>query len=342
MEHQLPPLNALRAFEAAARHLSVKNAADELCVTPGAVSQLLKTLEQHLGVPLFRRVNRGIFLTDAGQAYLPPVRNAFRQISDATQKVAVPAETGLLTVSATPFFASAWLVPRLKSFQDAHPDIDLQLQTGHALADFSRDGVDVAIRHGMGQYPGLASQRVLTVEMVAVAAPALVAERGKPKKPADLLHWPRVNDAERKGWRAWFEAQGVQDAGPARGPSFDDAGLLLKAVLAGQGAALLPAAMMAPDIAEGRLVALSRASWLEDFAYYLVCPEAGRDRPKVSAFRDWLLETAQESRARPSSSGSRKRASPTVAGQNTKREPMRSPVPKPISKPAPKSAPKPR
>ncbi|RSZ33222.1 MULTISPECIES: transcriptional regulator GcvA [unclassified Variovorax] len=312
MEHQLPPLNALRAFEAAARHLSVKNAADELCVTPGAVSQLVKTLELHLGVQLFRRVNRGIFLTDAGQAYLPPVRNAFRQISDATQKVAVPPQTGLLTVSATPFFASAWLVPRLKSFQDAHPDIDLQVLTSNALADFSRDGVDVAIRHGMGQYPGLASQRVLTVEMVPVAAPALVAGHGKPKQPADLLRWPRVNDADRKGWRLWFEAQGIDDAGPARGPSFGDTSLLLQAVLAGQGAALLPAAMMASEIAQGRLVQLSNVTWLEDFAYYLVCPEASRDWPKVVAFRDWLLDAVREKGA---SSGSRKRASPTVAGQ---------------------------
>jgi LysR family glycine cleavage system transcriptional activator len=326
MEHQLPPLNALRAFEATARHLSVKNAADELCVTPGAVSQLVKTLELHLGVQLFRRVNRGVFLTDAGQAYLPPVRNAFRQISDATQKVAVPAETGLLTVSATPFFASAWLVPRLKSFQDAHPDIDLQVLTSNALADFSRDGVDVAIRHGMGQYPGLASQRVLTVEMVPVAAPALVVEYGKPKKPADLLQWPRVNDADRKGWRLWFEAQGIEDAGPARGPSFDDAGLLLQAVLAGQGAALLPAAMMAPEIARGRLVQLSKATWLEDFAYYLVCPEGSRDRPKVAAFRDWLLGAVRQKSA---SSGSRKRASSTVAGQAVAPPPRRRAVPKP-------------
>jgi LysR family glycine cleavage system transcriptional activator len=304
----------------------VKNAADELCVTPGAVSQLVKTLELHLGVQLFRRVNRGVFLTDAGQAYLPPVRNAFRQISDATQKVAVPAETGLLTVSATPFFASAWLVPRLKSFQDAHPDIDLQVLTSNALADFSRDGVDVAIRHGMGQYPGLASQRVLTVEMVPVAAPALVVEHGKPKKPADLLRWPRVNDADRKGWRLWFEAQGIEDAGPARGPSFDDAGLLLQAALAGQGAALLPAAMMAPEIAQGRLVQLSKVTWLEDFAYYLVCPEGSRDRPKVAAFRDWLLGAVRQKSA---SSGSRKRASSTVAGQAVPPPLRRRAVPKP-------------
>jgi LysR family glycine cleavage system transcriptional activator len=319
MEHQLPPLNALRAFEATARHLSVKNAADELCVTPGAVSQLIKTLEVHLGVALFRRVNRGIFLSDVGQAYLPPVRNAFRQISDATRRAAVPADTGLLTVSATPFFASAWLVPRLKSFQDAHPDIDLQVMTSHALADFSRDGVDVAIRHGLGRYSGLSSRRVLTVEVVPVAAPALVEQLGMPAAPAELVRWPRVNDAERKGWALWFRAQGIADTGPARGPSFDDAGLLLKAVLTGQGAALLPAAVVADDIAQGHLVQLCGAAWLEDFAYYLVYPEGSEERPKVAAFRDWLLEAARniprKGAAERSSSGGRKRSSLTVAGK---------------------------
>ena len=296
-EHQLPPLNALRAFEATARHLSIKNAADELSVTPGAVSQLVKTLELHLGVDLFRRVNRGIFLTDAGQAYLPPVRNAFRQISDATRRVAVPPETGILTVSATPFFASAWLVPRLKSFQDAYPDIDLQVSTSNTLADFSRGVVDVAIRHGLGRYPELSSQRVLTVEIVPVAAPALVHSLGMPAVPADLARWPRVNDAERKGWAMWFQAHGCADTGPARGASFDDAGLLLKAVLAGQGAGLLPEALVADDLAEGRLLQLSEATWLEDFAYYLVYPEDSGHRPKVAAFRTWLLDAAGSDQA---------------------------------------------
>src|SRR5690242_16079778 len=176
--HRLPPLNALRAFEATARHLSVKNAAEELCVTPGAVSQMLKALELHLGVKLFHRVNRGIFLTDAGRGYLPPVRNAFRQIADASRRVATAAETGVLTVSVTPFFAAAWLVPRLKRFQDAHPEIDLQVVTSNAPADFSRDGVDLAVRHGLGRYPGLCSDRVVAVEIVPVAAPALAARLG--------------------------------------------------------------------------------------------------------------------------------------------------------------------
>ena len=206
IEHRLPPLNALRAFEAAARHLSVKHAANELCVTPGAVSQMLKMLEAHLGVTLFRRVNRGIFLTDAGQAYLPPVRNAFRQIAEATRRVTVADDTGILTVSVTPFFASAWLVPRLQAFQDAHPEIDLQLVTGNALADFVRDGVDVAVRHGLGRYPDLSSERVLTVEIVPVAAPALVARLGAPPEPVALTRWPLVHDFERKAWQRWFQA----------------------------------------------------------------------------------------------------------------------------------------
>jgi LysR family glycine cleavage system transcriptional activator len=303
---KLPPLNALRAFEAAARHLSVKNAAEELCVTPGAVSQMLKVLELHLGVTLFRRVNRGILLTDAGQAYLPPVRNAFRQIAEATTRVTGSADSGALTASATPFFASAWLVPRLKAFQDAHPDIDIRVTTSNALVDFARDGVDVAIRHGMGRYPGLSSDRVVAVAVVPVAAPALVARLGAPTAPGALTRWPHVHDAERKGWHRWFQSQGIDEIGPPRGSSFDDAGLLLQAVLVGQGAGLLPSALVAREIAQGRLVQLADAVRLDDFAYYLVCPEGSRERPKVAAFRTWILDVAART-------GSETMADPGVA-----------------------------
>jgi LysR family glycine cleavage system transcriptional activator len=289
---RLPPLNALRAFEATARHLSVKNAADELCVTPGAVSQMLKALELHLGVKLFQRVNRGIFLTDAGQDYLPPIRNAFRQIVEATRRIAASADTRILTVSVTPSFAAAWLVPRLKDFQDAYPDIDLQVISSKALVDFSRDGVDVAVRHGLGQYPGLRSERIFAVELVPVAAPALAARLGAPAAAAELTRWPHVHDGERKDWHLWFQAQGIDEIGPPRGPAFDDASLLLKAVVAGQGAGLLPAAMAARDLAEGRLVKLADVVWPEAYAYYLVYPEVSREPPKVTAFRTWILSAA--------------------------------------------------
>jgi len=286
---RLPPLNALKAFEAAARHLSVKAAAEELSVTPGAVSQMLKTLELHLGRQLFDRVNRGIVLTEAGRNYLPPVRNAFRQIAEASRRVAAEEETGALTVSTTPFFASAWLVPRLGSFRAAHPEIDLRILTGNGIADFTRDGVDVAIRHGLGRYPGLKSDHVLAVAMIPVAAPSLVARLGQPASPADLLHWPLVQDADRKGWALWFEAQGLADTGPTRGPSFDDPGLLLRAIIAGQGAGLLPDAMVETDVREGRLVRLAEPKEIEVFAYYLVYPELAQGRAKIQAFRDWIL-----------------------------------------------------
>lgn len=290
--NRLPPLNALKAFEAAARHLSVKAAAAELSVTPGAVSQMLKTLELHLGRRLFDRVNRGIVLTEAGRNYLPPVRNAFRQIAEASRRVAAEEETGVLTVSTTPFFASAWLVPRLGSFRAAYPDIDLRILTSNGLADFTRDGVDVAIRHGLGRYPGLKSEHVVAVAMIPVAAPALVARLGKPENPADLLAWPLVQDADRKGWALWFEALGLTDSGPTRGPSFDDPGLLLRALIAGQGAGLLPDAMVDQDVREGRLVRLAEAKEIEVFAYYLVYPELAQGRAKIQAFSSWILDAA--------------------------------------------------
>ncbi|MCP1832623.1 LysR family glycine cleavage system transcriptional activator [Bradyrhizobium sp. USDA 4532] len=297
MESRLPPLNALKAFESAARHLSVKLAAEELCVTPGAVSQMLKTLEADLGVKLFKRVPRGIYLTDAGRDYLPSIRNAFRQIADASRRVAASVDVGTLTVSVTPFFASAWLVPRMASFQDAHPEIDLQIVTSNTVVDFSRSGVDVAVRHGLGRYPGLRSDRVVTVEMVAVASPSLVERLGRPASPGELAGWPQVHDADRKGWSLWFQANGIAEVRTPHGPSFDDSGLLLKAVLTGQGAGLLPAAMVANEIASGELVQLLETAHLEEFAYYLVCPDNRQSLPKIAAFREWILGPEAQSAA---------------------------------------------
>ncbi|WP_428699585.1 transcriptional regulator GcvA [Stappia sp.] len=288
---KFPPLNALRAFEASARHLSVKHAAAELCVTPGAVSQMLKVLELHLGTKLFHRINRGILLTEEGQAYLPPIRNAFRQIAEATQRIAGEADT-TLTVSVTPFFALTWLVPRLKKFQDAYPDIDLRVLTTGALANFSHDGVDVAVRHGLGLYPGLCSHRILTVEVVPVVAPSLLAERGRPTATASLASWPLVHDAERKAWHLWFQSQSIEETVPSRGSSFDDAGLLLKAVIGGQGVGLLPAALIETELADGRLVQLADSILLDAFAYYLVYPKGNGSRTKIDAFRSWMLNEA--------------------------------------------------
>jgi LysR family transcriptional regulator, glycine cleavage system transcriptional activator len=292
IRRRLPPLNALRAFESAARHLSVKSAAAELCVTPGAVSQMLRNLEADIGVKLFERVNRGIRLTPAGREYLPPIRNAFRQIAEASKKVKRLGDGGILTVSTSPFFASAWLVPRMNSFQAVHPDIDLRILTSNAPVDFSQDGVDVAVRHGGGSYPGLRSYLAVSVEMVAVAAPSLVDRLGMPTHMNELTFWPHVHDADRAGWSLWFRAQGIEQFDVPKGASFDDAGLLLGAAFEGHGAALLPDAMVAPHVDAGRLVRLSRPSPMETFAYYLVYPNESHDDARISAFRTWLLSMA--------------------------------------------------
>lgn len=198
-------------------------------------------------------------------------------------------------MSVTPFFASAWLVPRMASFQGAHPEIDLQIVTSNTLVDFSRNGIDVAVRHGLGRYPGLRSDRVVTVEMVAVASPSLVARLGRPTSPGELPGWPQVHDADRKGWSLWFQANGITEVRTARGPSFDDSGLLLKAVLTGQGAGLLPAAMVANEIESGELIQLLETAHLEEFAYYLVCPDNRQGLPKIAAFREWILGPAAQS-----------------------------------------------
>lgn len=289
-QRHLPPLNALRAFEATARHLSVKDAAEELCVTPGAVSQLLKTLELHYRVRLFSRGNRSINLTDVGQTLVPAVRSAFKTIADVSEKVMSFADSGVLTVSATPFFAGAWLIPRMRLFQEKFPETDLRIVTQSAFADFSRGGVDVAIRHGLGNYPGFRSEHVAAVDIVPVAARELTERLGQPKNAEELLRWPHVHDAERKGWYRWFQSQGITETGVLRGPSFDDSNLLLRAVLTGQGAALLPVGMFTPEEAEGKVVRLAGETLLEDFAYYLVYPERALSRPSVSAFRQWLLD----------------------------------------------------
>lgn len=267
----------------------MKGAADEMCVTPGAVSQLVKGLEAHLGVALFSRANRTICLTEAGQDYLPAIRNALRQIGDATHRIRGSAETGILTVSTTSYFASGWLVPRLDSFHRACPGIDLQFQTGHRLADFTRDGVDVAVRHGLGRYAGLISERLFAVEMVPVAAPSLAERFPTPTDPRDLQDWPHVHDADRKDWNLWFRAQEIEDTRAPHGPAFDDSTLVLQAVLAGQGAGLIPEAMARRDLDAGRLVKLVGKPWPADFAYYLVYPEEKAQRPKVIAFREWIL-----------------------------------------------------
>jgi len=288
MEKRFPPLNGLRAFEAAARNLSLKLAADELCVTPAAVSQLVKGLETYLGVALFTRANRGIHLTQAGVEYFPAIRNAFKQIGDATRSTAKIAETGSLSISVTPSFAAYWLIPRLQNFHDKHQGIHLRLMTGREPVDFSRDVMDVAIRHGTGQHGKFYCERLCAVDLIPVASPALIARFGMPKAASELTRWPHLHEVERMNWHLWFQSQAVQSMGLPSGTAFDDCGMMLTAIIAGQGAGLVPAAMAAPALDDNRLVKLWDFGWPEDYAYHLVLPD-GAYGPLVGAFRDWII-----------------------------------------------------
>jgi LysR family glycine cleavage system transcriptional activator len=302
----LPPLNALRAFEATARHLSMKEAAAELSVTPGAVSQLVRGLEQRLGTQLFRRNNRALVLTEAGQSYFTPIRHAFRQIGEATRRLQAAPNAGVLTVSAPPAFAESWLVPRLGRFRAQHADIELNIATTRGLANFVADGVDVAIRHGLGSYPGLRCDRIATIAMIPVCSRRyLAALPRRPRTPADLLHLSLLHDTERQEWALWFQAQGVTDVSHAAstGISFDDQMLLIRAAASDQGIALVTETLARRELDNGNLVRLLDVAWPQEFSYWLVCPRPTAEQPKIVAFRDWLISE----RARPARRAKRAR-----------------------------------
>jgi LysR family glycine cleavage system transcriptional activator len=299
MARDLPPLNALRAFEAAARQLSFAKAADELNVTPAAVSHQIKALEQRLGLPLFRRGNRVVFLTEAGQAYLGGVREGFDRLAEATARLRKRGRGAPLTVSVLPSFATRWLMPRLKRFRALHPTIDVRLSATQALADFARDDIDLAIRFGRGTYPGLVVEWLFAEDMFPVCSPELLRGPLPLAEPADLRHHTLLHDGMREDWRLWLEAAGVEGVDAERGPSFNDASLVVQAAVDGMGVAIGRGSLVAGELAAGRLVRLFAATLREGEAYYLVYPEANRDRPQLAAFREWILaEAAAEWSAR--------------------------------------------
>jgi LysR family transcriptional regulator, glycine cleavage system transcriptional activator len=299
---RLPPLTGLKAFEAAARHLSFTRAAEELYVTQTAISHQIKALEERLGVQLFRRMPRGLLLTEEAQRYLPAVRDAFDLIAAATDRLVVVSASGTLTVSVLPSFASKWLVPRLGRFRAACPDIDLRISTSSHLVDFSREDVDVGIRMGPGVYPGLRVDRLFGESLVPVCSPELLGGAQPLRRPEDLRHHALLHEDDYAGWELWLELAGVEGAPVRRGPIFTDGAMVVQAAADGQGVALARRALAAGDLAAGRLVQPFDVSIPHDLAYYLVCPEASAERPKVRRFRDWLLAEAAE-RAEPAASG---------------------------------------
>ena len=295
MARQLPPLNAIRAFEAAARHLSFSRAADELNVTHAAVSHQIKALEERLGVPLFRRLTRAVRLTDAGQALYPPMRDALDTMAGAVERLRADDAAGTLTVTTTPAFATRWLVPRMGRFYAAHPNIDLRLEPSMTLTDFARDDVDLAIRYGHGDWPGVRSERLLSLDMFPVCSPALVEGTPPLREPYDLRNHTLFHDGLREDWPRWLVAAGVDGVDTSRGPAFSDSGLLIQAAITGLGVAMAQDAMVADDLAAGRLVKPFDLVVPVDAGYYVVCPEETATRPRIAAFRQWIMaEAAKE------------------------------------------------
>ena len=294
---RLPPLNALRAFEAAARHMNFSRAADELSVTPGAVSQQIQNLEEYVGAPLFKRTPKGLLLTDAAQTALPALREAFDRLAEAASLLTAAEDGRRLTISAAPSFAAKWLVPRLGRFEAAHPEVDVWLSAGLELVDFTGGEVDLAIRYGTGRYPGLEVARLLGETVSPVVSPKLVAEIPL-HDLADLSRHVLLHDGSPDAddscpdWSMWLAARGVKGVDGARGPRFNQSSMVIEAAVNGRGVALAKQTLAQADLDAGRLAVPFDISTAVDFAYYIVHPKAKGRLSQVKAFVAWLLAEA--------------------------------------------------
>ncbi|MBX2867350.1 MAG: transcriptional regulator GcvA [Acidiferrobacterales bacterium] len=298
----LPPLNALKAFEAAGRHLSFSKAAEELSVTPGAISHQIKLLEEQLGVSLFRRLTRSLRLTEAGQAALPVLGQGFDKLFLGVEQIRAHSERGLLTISISPSFGSMWLVPRLESFRRSHPDIEIRLDGTDRQVDLARDGIDVAIRYGPGGYEGVRVDLLFSQTNMPVCSPKLLSGKYPLRQPDDLRHHTLLHidwkDAE-PSWRMWLLAAGLKQIDSTRGPHFSMESMAVQSAIDGHGVALVGNVLVADDIASGRLVQPFDSSLNKplSFSFYLLSVGGERELSKVALFREWLLEEARETRS---------------------------------------------
>ena len=295
------PLNALRAFEAAARHLSFKKAAEELSVTPAAVSQQIRSLEEYMGLPLFRRTSRALVLTDRAQESLEALREGFDRIEDACASLTTPEDDTTLKVSVSPSFAAKWLVPRLERYYELNAEIVVKISATNELTDFASEDIDLAIRYGSGNYPGLYVEELMREEVFPVCSPALLQDNGGVSTPADLSDVTLIHDDSSLDdescptWSMWLKAAGVKVGEGQRALHFNQTALAIEAAVAGRGVVLAKRTLAESDLKAERLVRPFRASHPVDFAYYMVCPEASMARHKVASFMSWLREEAGRS-----------------------------------------------
>ena len=290
----LIPLLSLRTFAEVGRHGSIKLAAAALGVTPGAVSQQIKGLELRLGVPLLERRHREVRLTTGGQRLFGPLSSAFQQVDEAVQPFTDrKPRRETLTVSTTPSFAASWLVPRLGAFCMQYPDMDVRVDSSVRPVDLRNEAVDVALRHGAGEYPGLTTVRLFTPRLIAICSPTLLKDSYPIREPRDCLCYPLLQDRDRSVWTQWFEKQDVSDLSPgltAKGPSFENDLLLIRAAIAGQGLALVRDIYAQEELCAGRVIAAFDKSWPTPLSYFFVVRPEMMQTVRVKAFRNWLVE----------------------------------------------------
>jgi len=308
MRRRLPSLNALKAFEATARQESFTKAAHELCVTQGAVSQQVKGLEDELGVRLFRRERQRLVITDAGRTYLEVVRDAFDRLAMGTERLLQRQKSGALTITTSPNFAAKWLVHRLGRFSDTHPGIDLRVSASIQHVDFAREDIDLALRHGDGQWPGMHVTRLCTEELFPVCSPRLLSGRGALRSPRDIKHHTLLHTNSTNDWTSWLGKAGVDGIDFKRGIVFNQASMAIDAAVDGQGIALARTALASWDLISGRLVRPFVQALEAPYAFWIVCPKSAADLPKISTFRDWLLKEAEEDARRIAALNLRPRA----------------------------------
>lgn len=296
MLNRLYPLNSLRAFEASARHLSFVKASEELYVTPAAISHQVKKLEDYLATQLFRRLPRGLLLTDAGQSLWPELREAFDRMDAAVERVSGVDARGPMMLSVAPAFAAKWLVPRLEQLGAAHPEIDVRISASLAVIDFQRDSFDAAIRLGGGNYPGLAAVKLFDETATPMCSPRLL-QGGHPLNSADdlrhhtLLHDDSLDfDPAAPTWDHWLTAAGSSNLDATRGPRFSHPDHSLQAAIDGAGVVLGWQNLAAADLAAGRLVAPFDLALPLGMGFYFVCPATHAERPKIATFKRWLLD----------------------------------------------------
>jgi LysR family glycine cleavage system transcriptional activator len=289
MARKLPPLNALPSFEAAARLLNFSKAAEELSITPGAISRAIKHLEDQLNVMLFERGTRSVRLTVVGEPYARAVREVLEQLAAATALATARRSDSTLNVSTSDGFAGRWLVPRLYRFHRAHSEIDVRVSTTGKLTNFLGDGIDIAIRYGAGSYPGLTSEFLTDEEVFPVCSPKLLKGAHPLRKPEDLKHHTLIRDAYPIDWAAWLASAGVKGVNARRGLTFDSYTFAVEAAVQGEGVVLGRTMLVADDLAAGRLVRPFKHTLKAVSSFYVVYPPDAIRQRKVKAFRDWLF-----------------------------------------------------